>query len=234
MVVAAELDPHVATRRWSVGIDIGQATDPTAVCALEHIRWTPAEWFQNRWRRPTTGAWTSAEAKRIAESKRDEFRVRALQRLPLGTDYTTQCELLCAMLANPELAGAHVFLDYTGCGRPVSDLLKRGGLRHTPILITGGTTDDQHENAWHVAKTNLITRLQAALHAGELKIAAELKDAPAFTRELQEFRLSWTEAVHLRFGARQGAHDDLVLAAALAVYGATTLRNEILVTPLRL
>ena len=70
-------------------------------------------------------------------------------------------------------------------------------------------------------KLILVSRLQAALHSNELKIARALPESAAFTRELQEFRASWTEAGHLRFGARQGAHDDLVLAAALAVYGAT-------------
>jgi hypothetical protein len=64
-------------------------------------------------------------------------------------------------------------------------------------------------------------RLQAALHSGELKIARALPEAVAFARELREFRASWTEAGNVMFGARQGAHDDLVLAAALAVYGAT-------------
>jgi hypothetical protein len=236
-----EQDPHVATRRWSVGIDVGQASDPTAVCVVEHLKWSVADWFEERWRmrgkgdrwEQRTGDWMTPEAEAIAKSRGTEFRVRALQRLPLGTDYVSQCELLCAMLARPELASAKVFLDYTGCGRPVSDLLKRGGLKHTPVLITGGTTDQQDGAAWHVAKTNLITRLQAALHAGELKVAAELQEATAFTRELQEFRVSWSEAGHLRFGARQGAHDDLVLAAALAVYGATSLRNEVTFWPLR-
>lgn len=242
MVDGQQTETHHALRQWSVGIDIGQASDPTAVCAIEVVRWQLADWFEQRWRMRAkgdpfgrrTGEWMTQEAEQIAKSKPAvEFRIRALQRLALGLSYVDQCGLLCAMLAKPELADADVFLDATGCGKPVSDLLRRGGLRHKPIWITGGQGHQQHEDGWSVAKIDLITRLQAALHAGELKVAKELKEAAAFTRELQEFRVTWTEAGHLRFGARQGAHDDLVLAAALAVYGATALRNTVTVQSLK-
>lgn len=236
-----EAPTHVARLRWSIGIDVGQASDPTAFCAIEHIKWTVTEEFEQRWRMRQkgngwrkTGEWITPEAEHIAKSKRDEFRIRALQRLPLGMDYMDQCQMLVGMIARPELANAAVFLDATGCGKPVSDLLKRGGLKHKPVWITGGTGHQQHNDGWSVAKIDLITRLQAALHAGELKVASELREAVVFTRELQEFRVSWTEAGHLRFGARQGAHDDLVLAASLAVYGATALRCESSVEPLRM
>jgi hypothetical protein len=37
----------------------------------------------------------------------------------------------------------------------------------------------------------------------------------------QEFRADFTDSGNLQFGARQGAHDDLVLASALAVWRAS-------------
>ncbi len=40
-------------------------------------------------------------------------------------------------------------------------------------------------------------------------------------RELQDFRVSFSTAGNPIFGAREGAHDDLVLAVALAIFGAT-------------
>jgi hypothetical protein len=39
------------------------------------------------------------------------------------------------------------------------------------------------------------------------------------TRELQEFRVKYTEAGNATFNAREGGHDDLVLALAIAVFG---------------
>lgn len=39
------------------------------------------------------------------------------------------------------------------------------------------------------------------------------------TRELQEFRVKYTEAGNANLNAREGGHDDLVLAIAIAVFG---------------
>ncbi|HSM19780.1 MAG TPA: hypothetical protein VK844_05370, partial [Hyphomicrobiales bacterium] len=61
-------------------------------------------------------------------------------------------------------------------------------------------------------------RLQAMLHSGELKIAEALPEAPALVKELQDFRVSFTGAGHAIFNARTGAHDDLVLAVAIAAW----------------
>jgi hypothetical protein len=66
--------------------------------------------------------------------------------------------------------------------------------------------------------------VQALLHTGQLKVAAGLVDAPALLKELKDFRVTFTTAGHAIFNARQGAHDDLALALALAVFGASQPR----------
>lgn len=38
-------------------------------------------------------------------------------------------------------------------------------------------------------------------------------------RELQDFRVRFSDAGNATFNAREGAHDDLVLVLALAVFG---------------
>jgi hypothetical protein len=50
-------------------------------------------------------------------------------------------------------------------------------------------------------------------------IAASLPDAAVLARELADFRVRYTDAGNAQFSARKGAHDDLVLALALAVFG---------------
>jgi hypothetical protein len=215
-----------------VGIDIGQSFDPTAFCAVEAAFWDISDDFQNAWRHPRTGTYVTEEARQIVAAKpKNELRILGLQRLPLGASYVEQCERLAVLLSNPKLKDAYVFLDATGVGKPVADLFKAAGIKHVPVWITGGREEQPHDSGgFTVPKLLLISRLQAALHSGELKIAAKLPEAAAFTRELQEFRVSWTDTGHVQFGARQGAHDDLVLAAALAVYGATRSAGSASVT----
>ena len=71
-----------------------------------------------------------------------------------------------------------------------------------------------------VPKLTLVSRLQALLHEGRLKILRELAEAETLVRELQDFRVEFTAAGHLTFNARSGKHDDLVLALAIAVWRA--------------
>ena len=71
-----------------------------------------------------------------------------------------------------------------------------------------------------VPKLDLVSRLQALLHEGRLKIHKDLAEAETLVRELQDFRCEFTAAGHLTFNARSGKHDDLVLALAIAVWRA--------------
>ena len=71
-----------------------------------------------------------------------------------------------------------------------------------------------------VPKLDLVSRLQALLHDGRLKIHKDLAEADTLVRELQDFRCEFTAAGHLTFNARSGKHDDLVLALAIAVWRA--------------
>jgi len=66
----------------------------------------------------------------------------------------------------------------------------------------------------------LVSALQALLHEGRLHIQKELTEAAELVRELQDFRVKYTEGGHLTFNAREGKHDDLVLALAIAVWRA--------------
>jgi hypothetical protein len=71
-----------------------------------------------------------------------------------------------------------------------------------------------------VPKLILVSRLQALLHQGQLKIKRSLPEAEVLVRELQDFRVEYTANGNLTFNARQGQHDDLVLALAIACWRA--------------
>jgi len=73
--------------------------------------------------------------------------------------------------------------------------------------------------------------VQVALQTDKLKIAEALPEAGTLVRELQDFQVKITEAANDTYGAwREGAHDDLVLAVALALYVGKK-RGELVETP---
>jgi hypothetical protein len=60
--------------------------------------------------------------------------------------------------------------------------------------------------------------MQAMLHSGELRIAKTLPEARTLAMEMMDFRANISETGLARFGAREGAHDDLVLAVAIGAW----------------
>lgn len=152
------------------------------------------------------------------------YDIRHLERLPLGTTYPAQVRRVAGMLCRDPLAShhAHTYIDYTGVGRGVMDMFKETRMpRLHPVTITAGNAITRTADGWHVAKLELISRVQALLHTGQLSIAKELADTATLMRELQDFHVIFSSAGNAQFGAREGAHDDLVLAAAMAIFGAT-------------
>ena len=147
------------------------------------------------------------------------FQVGHLERMPLGTPYPGIVAHVGRLLAKLS-AGTELIIDFTGVGRPVFDMFVYSGISPLGVLITGGTAETSDGAIRSVPKLTLVSRLQALLHEGRLKILRELVEAETLVRELQDFRIDFTAAGHLSLNARSGKHDDLVLALAIAVWRA--------------
>ena len=174
-----------------VGLDLGQASDFSAVGILE-----------------------SFPAKRV-------WAVRNLFRFPLGTPYTVIVEEIRRLMnAWPLRGNAHLVVDGTGVGRPVLDLLRRAGLgrRLVSVTIHGGDKVTVG-GGYGVPKRELVSTLQLLLQQGRFKIAAGLLEEKAFFTELASFGIRISDSGHDTYGAgRASEHDDLVNAVALACW----------------
>jgi hypothetical protein len=179
---------------YTIGVDLGQASDPTAIAVV----------------------------RKLAEDAADErpvFQVGHLERIPLNTPYPGVVQHAKRLLGKPPLRGnAELVIDFTGVGRPVFDMFQAVGVTPIGVSITSGDQAVAEGLVWKVPKLILISRLQALLHDGRLKIQKELPEAPVLVAELQDMRAEVTDSGHWRFGARAGKHDDLVLALAIAVW----------------
>ncbi len=147
------------------------------------------------------------------------FRCGHLERVPLGTPYPGIVAHVARLLAKLPV-GTELAIDFTGVGRPVFDMFTAAGLSPTGVLITAGTAETRDGAIIGVPKLVLVSRLQALLHEGRLKIHKDLAEAAELVRELQDFRVDFTAAGSLTFNARSGKHDDLVLALAIACWRA--------------
>jgi hypothetical protein len=182
---------------YVLGLDLGQTRDFTALAVLERH---PVE---------------------TAEQKPD-YALCHLRRFPLGTAYTEIVPAVGAVRRSEPLRQAPlVVVDQTGVGRAVVDMLRQSACGGIPVTITGGhATTVTADGSYHVPKKELITALQVVMQGRRLQIARSLPDAATLVRELQQFQVKITAAANETFGVwRDGQHDDLVLAVALAAGG---------------
>jgi hypothetical protein len=121
-----------------------------------------------------------------------------------------------------------LIVDDTGVGRAVADLLKSKGLTFKAVTITGG--DEVHRvggGRYRVPKRDLVGALEVPFHTGKLKIAEGMELWPTLRKELLNFRRKIDlKTAHDSYEHwREGDHDDLVLAAALACWWMTYRRK---------
>ncbi|MCW2200437.1 hypothetical protein M2227_002527 [Bradyrhizobium elkanii] len=199
--------------RYVVGVDLGQSSDPTAIAVIEHRKGViDSGSAQDR------HCGLTAHLQKPAEYA----DVRYLQRLPLGMAYPAVVQHVADLLARPPINNATLIIDETGVGRAVGDIFVDAGLKPKRVSITAGNEESGHGvDRWHVAKSILISRLDAMLHTGMLRFAADLTEAGAMAEELKDFRRKVSDAGRATYAARTGRHDDLVLAVAIAGWWVT-------------
>lgn len=200
---------------YFVGLDLGQARDYTAVAVVT---------FDERRKLAVALAneLYKLRGRRVSERElpKPGVEVVHLERMPLGTPYPETVRRVRALLDTPPLEGnAELVVDATGVGAAVVGMLREAGLRFKSVLITAGGEEAGEENTYRVPKRDLVAAPQVLLQSRELKIAAELPEAETLVAELQNFRYEITRSGNDTYAAwREGDHDDLVLAVALAVW----------------
>jgi hypothetical protein len=194
---------------YFIGLDLGQSHDFTAIAILE--RAVLRGDFDH-------AAW--------AYRKEVQLHLRHLERVPIGTPYPDVVRRVVEITHSPKLTGPiHLAVDNTGVGAAVMDLLRAAQPRASllPVTITAGDTQNFSHRTHRVPKRDLVVGLQVLLQRGALLIAADLRDAPTLLNELMAMQVKISTAGNEQFGAwREGSHDDLVLALALACWAAET------------
>jgi len=198
--------PRVVVEGVWVGLDLGQSADYSAVCVVERHQRPPL----------ATGAPTPPE-----------YHVRHLQRWKLQTPYPTIVRDIVRLMGSPQLGPpglASLVVDATGVGPPVVDLLVQAGLSRQLLACTitaGNEVVQPNSGEVHCPKRDLVSTLSVLLQAERLKVAPALPETRTLMSELATFQVKISASGRDTYGTwREGQHDDLVLAVALAVWAA--------------
>jgi hypothetical protein len=161
----------------------------------------------------------------------DHYTARWLERLPLDTPYPVVAGRLVEVVQSVRkravgpTATITLFMDATGVGQPVVDVLRGAGL-DVPIKAVYFTHGDRRlvdeDGNIKLGKAWLVSRLQALLQTARLHLP-DMPEAKALAQELLDYEIRVDENANDKYGAfRVGAHDDLVTALGLAVQVAIT------------
>ena len=157
----------------------------------------------------------------LEETPEYHFQVRHLER-HRQKSYPALIERLKEIVGRlPE--PVYLVVDVTGVGRPVLESIREARIKSSSIYaitITGGDSVIQESLEYKVPKRDLVSTVALFLQHETLKIAKGLRDAPTLERELRNFRakVSISAAPDTCEAWRDGDHDDLVLAVAIACW----------------
>ncbi len=197
-------------RELIVGLDLGQSRDYTAIVVAERH----AERESATYELVHIGRTRGELYPRIVEAVRQ--RIAELKVVGVHPRFPRDPRM------QPRLS---LVLDYTGPGRPVADMFAEAdiGCPITMVTITGGDRVTRGEGGdYRVPKRNLAAVVQTLLHSGRLGIVKGEQLTSTLSDELNNFKVRISLSGHDSFGAgsdwRAGHNDDIVLAAALALW----------------
>jgi hypothetical protein len=208
--------------RLVMGVDPGQVRDPCANCVIEHC--TGVIDHGSDYERHT-----NQTAALGLQKKAERWRVVHVERLKLGTRYGDITRHVASMLADPKLqrdpsknrSACELVLDFGGIGRGVAEDLIDAGIDPICVNLTGGLeTNWKRRHLYSVPKEEAVILLDARIHHDRfpLTFSKHLTEADALKQEIADFVRSATGAGRMRYEARQGKHDDMVMALAIAVW----------------
>jgi hypothetical protein len=234
--------PKYSPRRYSVGVDLGQANDFTAIAVLKKEVVPP----QTALFAPVG----KSPSNRLVEGD-VVFDLVYLKRPKLGTAYNEiarrVADLICELEpqgAFGELGQVTLSVDGTGVGRGICDMLgaefKRRGATSKAmpkvdfrrVSITGSNTSlkrpSRSDGYWSLPKHELIFPAVAAFQQGKIRIAKGIKDRDALVNELKNYRRTTNIATgNMAFEPwRESDHDDLLFAVCLALWGWQQRRGQ--------
>ena len=190
--------------RHFVGLDLGQPNEFTALAVLE---------------RPL------ASAEDLLAGCRPAYALRHLRRFPLGTPYPAVMQAVVSLLGSARLSDPTLVVDQTGVGHAVVGMLAealrgRVACLFFPVTLTAGhAVTGGEDGILHVPKRELVGTLQVLLQTRRLRVARTLPDAVVLVQELENFRAKVTTARQETLESwREGRHDDLILAVAVAAW----------------
>jgi len=219
---AAAMKRHANERRVVIGVDIGKKLDPSCICVTEQVGDSfvcrdlsrlPLKLDYGEQARRIAAAYHRTVALVATANEKDSYAAGGYMRSPsMDPDPSIRAQ-----------ASIWVLIDAGGVGEPVVDGIRAAaGIPDDHVAgvgITGGTSHSFRLGAKNstVSKQFLVSQLKRLTgFVPPLLQLPQSKEAKALAEELADFEMNITDTAHPQWGARQGQHDDMIIALALS------------------
>ena len=225
----------------TIGIDLGQKSDPTAIVVCEE----KLDMIPRRVPAGAGGVTTTITERGPAPSC---WTARAVTRLPLNTSYPDVAKIVAGIVSDlhtrhqagvrknpwpeaPALANIRVIVDATGVGVPVVELIREALKPYKATVVAATFTYGRNLNKhsagqWTVGKAYLVGRLQALLQSAAIKLP-DTPEVRALCSELEAYEIRISDEGKDTYGAKTGKHDDMATALGLATLIDTPRPNQV-------
>lgn len=198
--------------QYIIGLDLGKATDNSAIAVLKHTPFYKEEPTDMR----------GMERKEAPVAVVSNFTLVRLEKVPLGTPYPRVVEKVAGYVNHPKMLGdIDLVVDTTGVGSAIYDyLMEERGVSPIGVITTGGEVPAFNERTgmWSLPKKDLVAALVMLYQTGRLVMNPRLENLVDFRDQLQNFSSKISrDTGHTSYEAMtEAVHDDLVIAVALA------------------
>lgn len=192
----------VGHQRYVIGADLGTLQDPTAISIIEDLLVPAPRWGKGY----------------VQEFEPRQLTLVQSFRLKVGLDWPVIVDTIRKV--KNQVQDSTLWVDTSGIGQPVGAMLKEKGVMFTGLTITGGDTFKKVDHiTYRCSKSYLISFLSTLFQSGELKIANGVVDAKEFRQQVEDFQAITNASGNISWGTREGRHDDLLIATAIAAFG---------------
>jgi hypothetical protein len=201
-------------REMACGLDLGSINDATALCVMVKVESPEVDAQGN----------PVFDTSYIQKLMPPIYQIRGLKRLPTGLSYPQIIAQVGIAMSHAEIHGAALVVDRTGVGGPTFDCFVAAGFANLVAITLTGSLERETRNddgsGFHLGKLQLVSTLQTALQTGVLKMppASVMPEVKVLLDELRNYAVAISPAGHPSFNAAGSGHDDLVIAAGLAIF----------------
>lgn len=156
------------------------------------------------------------------------YKLRYLERVPMGTRAPALVEKVKVMLEHPSLVDQCKLIIDATANVAVRQMMEDAKLHPIGIWSTTGRNWSRSIHGFNVPKTHLVSTLNAVYQSRRISVPYDLPFRKEYEKELEHFEPKQTASGAMTYeAAQESVHDDLVMAVSMILWYCEKVHGKI-------